>query len=78
VGDAVSANLMAVESEKTGTYNVRTGIGTSDQRTFHLVGQACGYHGQPQYQPVRPGEVQRISLETSLIKKTWNGDLDLS
>ncbi len=61
--DVARANLLAVEREVEGVFNVATGRETSTRRVFDLVREATGFRGQPRYGPPRPGDVRRICLD---------------
>lgn len=68
VSDIARANLLAVTAGKTGVYNLGTGIETSDQQIFDMVCRSLGYKGDPEYAPVRKGEIYRICLDYSKAK----------
>jgi len=75
VGDIVEANVKALENEKAaGPYNVGTEEETTAQKVFDVIKSATGYKGDPEYAADRPGEIQRIVLDASKIKKElgWN------
>ena len=69
VSDVVTANLLAMERDKNGVYNIGTGVETSDQEMFDLLAGLTGYKGNPQYKPVRKGEIYRICLDWSKAQK---------
>jgi UDP-glucose 4-epimerase len=65
VGDIVEAMLIAAESQATGTFNVGTGIETSVRELGRMIAAACDRPFEPEMAPPRPGEVQRIAIESS-------------
>jgi UDP-glucose 4-epimerase len=69
VSDVVTANLLAMERDGNGVYNIGTGVETSDQEIFNLLAELIGYQGNPHYAPVRKGEIYRICLDWSKAQK---------
>jgi len=64
VGDVVSAALAAAESEATGPINIGTGIETDVLELARLLGELDGAENfEPEFDPPRTGEVQRISID---------------
>ena len=74
VDDVVRANIIAVESNETGIFNIGTGEETTDQKVFELISQGCNYNGVPFYAAERPGEIKRIYLDNARAVKIlkWN------
>jgi UDP-glucose 4-epimerase len=68
VSDIVQANILALDRGKNCICNIGTGVETSDQQVFDTLADVLGYEGPPIYAPVRPGEVYRISLESSMAR----------
>jgi len=66
VGDVVDAFLAAAESEALGTYNIGTGVETSVLELGRLLANACDREFEPEMAPPRPGEVQRIAIDSAL------------
>jgi UDP-glucose 4-epimerase len=66
VGDVVDAFLTAAESEAQGTYNIGTGVETSVLELGRLLAGICDREFDPEMTPARPGEVQRIAIDSSL------------
>jgi UDP-glucose 4-epimerase len=64
VGDVVDAFLAAAASEADGTYNVGTGVETSVLELGELIGGVCERPFDPELAPARPGEVQRIAIDS--------------
>jgi len=66
VADVVRANLLAMESDKTGIFNIGTGIETYDQTVFDTLSRECNHLCLPKYTDERPGEIKRMYLNNSL------------
>jgi len=79
VDDVVHANLQAMKSNKTGIFNIGTGVETYDKTIFDLLAAECHYTDFPEYAPERPGEIKRIFLDNKLAEKTlnWKPRVDL-
>jgi len=69
VADVVTANLLAMEKDVDGVYNIGTEAETSDQEMFALLAELTGYDGNPHYAPVRKGEIYRSCLNSSKAQK---------
>jgi UDP-glucose 4-epimerase len=69
VGDVVTAFLAALDSEANGAYNVGTATETSVLKLGRILGPLCGREFEPEMAPMRPGEVQRISIDSSLAER---------
>jgi UDP-glucose 4-epimerase len=69
VSDVVTANLLAMEGDGNGVYNLGNGVETSDQEMFNLLAELTGYQGKPHYAPVREGEIYKIYLDSSKARK---------
>jgi UDP-glucose 4-epimerase len=67
--DVVTANLLAMEGDGNGVYNLGNGVETSDQEMFNLLAELTGYQGKPHYAPVREGEIYKIYLDSSKARK---------
>ncbi len=79
VHDIVAANLLALERGNNATYNIGTGVETSDQEVFDTLTRIVGYSGSPVYAAVRPGEVYRICLDAARAQREmgWQPQLTL-
>jgi UDP-glucose 4-epimerase len=71
VADVVMANLLAMERDGNGVYNIGTGVETSDQEMFNLLAELTGYQNNPHYVPVRKGEIYKICLDSSKAQKEF-------
>jgi UDP-glucose 4-epimerase len=65
VGDIVESILAAADSRATGTLNAGTGVETSVLELGRMIGEACGRPFEPEMAPPRPGEIQRIAIDSS-------------
>jgi UDP-glucose 4-epimerase len=65
VDDVVEGFLAAAASEVDGAYNVGTGVETSVLALGELLAKACGAEFDPEIAEARPGEVQRIAIDSS-------------
>ncbi|MCL0103569.1 NAD-dependent epimerase/dehydratase family protein [Dehalococcoidia bacterium] len=79
VFDVVAANLLAMERDNAGIYNIGTGVETSDKEMFDTLAKVLGYFGSPRYAPVRAGEVYRICLDATKAQEElgWQAGLSL-
>ncbi len=79
VEDVAKANLLSL-SAPVGSYNIGTGLETSVNDLISELKKSSGTDFEVQYGEERPGEVQSISLETSLAEKTlgWKPNVDLA
>ncbi len=69
VDDVVEANVLALERGEGETYNIGTGQGTSINRIFELYKGILNYRWAAAYAPPRPGDVFKISLESTKAAK---------
>jgi UDP-glucose 4-epimerase len=67
VGDIVAANILGLASTVTGALNVGTGRETSIAELVHMLSELAGYAGEPEREPLPPGEVARSALDNSLV-----------
>jgi UDP-glucose 4-epimerase len=65
VHDVVDAFLAAGQSDANGTYNVGTGVETSVLELGELLARCCDRAFEPQIVPPRPGEIQRIAIDSA-------------
>ncbi|MFL5862951.1 MAG: NAD-dependent epimerase/dehydratase family protein [Solirubrobacteraceae bacterium] len=80
VGDVVSANLLAAESDAIGAYNIGTGIETSVLDLIKVMAP-MSRNGtfSAKFVPARPGEVERSVLDASQARAAlgWEPAVDL-
>jgi UDP-glucose 4-epimerase len=67
VGDVVSA-LMAANGA-SGTFNIATGVETDVLTLWNVLKAAAGSDIEPQLADLRPGELKRSCLDTSLVER---------
>ncbi len=80
VSDVVEANLAAMSLSGGGeALNIGRGVEVSDREVFELVRRAAGSDAEPVYADRRPGEADRISLDSSRASETlgWTPAVDL-
>ncbi len=65
VGDIARANLLALESEATGIFNVGTGVPTDINVVYSALADITGYTRAPEYVPRPVGEVLATYLDSS-------------
>ena len=65
VEDVVEANILAINRGDGTAYNIGTGRGTSVNRIFELLQSITTYKWGPERGPSRPGEVYKISLDST-------------
>ena len=58
VGDVVRANILAMESNASGVFNVAGGRRISLNELASILSEITGIHHQPLYEPPRPGDVR--------------------
>ena len=69
VSDVVEANLLAIDNETSGVYNIGTGKGTSLKEIFLQLSSIVKYDKQPIYEPSRLGDIYKISLDSTKALK---------
>ncbi len=71
VGDLVEAAARAAAVEKSGTWNLGTGIETSVNRLFDLIAKELSYGDPPERVPLPPGEQRRSVLDGSAVRRDF-------
>jgi UDP-glucose 4-epimerase len=71
VGDVVRANLLAIDREADGVFNIGTGRQTTDREVFEAVRDAAGVDVEAIYAPRRKGEVEHIALDAARAAATF-------
>lgn len=66
VGDIVAANVLGLTSTVTGALNIGTGRETAIGDLVRRLCTLAGYSGDPEREPLPPGEVARSALDNSL------------
>jgi UDP-glucose 4-epimerase len=80
VGDIVNANMLALNTQVCGVYNLGRAIEVSDLEIFEAVRDAVGTDVVPIFGEKRPGEVEHIALDASRARADlgWEWEVDLS
>jgi UDP-glucose 4-epimerase len=65
VGDVADAFIAGGEGQTPGPFNVGTGVETSVLELGARLAEIAGVAFEPEMAPARPGEVQRISIDSS-------------
>jgi UDP-glucose 4-epimerase len=69
VGDVVAANVLSLEKDLVGEYNVGTGVETSVNTLYDSIRRAMGSSTAAKHVPAKPGEQQRSCLDTTALQK---------
>ncbi len=69
VGDVVDANISAMGSNRSGVYNIGTGIGVSVNRLFTLLSEILQFDKGAIYRPGRKGELLKNYLDPKKAKE---------
>lgn len=79
VGDVARANLLALESDVSGIYNVGTGVPTDINTIHKTLSQIIEYEQTPTYVARPAGEVLATYLDSSKAKRDlgWEAQVDL-
>jgi UDP-glucose 4-epimerase len=68
VGDVAAANLLALEKELTGTFNVGTGVETSVNTLAQALAHELGWNEPVAHGAAIAGELRNSSLDASALK----------
>jgi UDP-glucose 4-epimerase len=79
VGDIVAANVLGLTSAVTGAINIGTGRETAIGDLVRKLCDLAGYHGEPEQEPLPPGEVARSALDNALAadRLGWHPQVSL-
>jgi UDP-glucose 4-epimerase len=79
VGDIARANLLALNSDKVGIYNVGTGVPTSINTIHEYLTEITQYDQEASYIPRPVGEVLKTYLDSSKAKRDlgWEAEVPL-
>jgi len=79
VADVARANLLAMQSNAKGIYNVGTGVETSDKEMFDTLAELLGFRDAPHYGQDRKGDIYRICFDCSKVMKQmgWQHQVSL-
>ncbi len=65
VGDIVEANHLGMTSDRTGIYNLGSGVGTSVNQICQKLQKMTGFTGEVKSAPARTGEIFKIYLDSA-------------
>jgi UDP-glucose 4-epimerase len=68
VGDIVTANISALDYQKSGIFNLGTGVETDVNTLFRKIRDLTGVHCEEQHGPAKKGEQLRSVLDYSQAK----------
>ena len=79
VKDVVEANLLALNENVMGAYNIGSGTGTSVNQIFEMLSKNLRFRRAPLHSPARLGEVHKISLDAtkSNLEMGWQPQTSL-
>jgi UDP-glucose 4-epimerase len=69
VDDAVHAFALAADRGSGRLINIGTGLETSVNGLYRMLGEITGFVSEPNYGPLPPGELRRISLDPTLAEQ---------
>ena len=65
----VEANIRAIDQGEGQAFNIGTGRGSTVNQVFDSLKALTHYRQDAQYQPVRPGDVYKISLDCGKARR---------
>jgi UDP-glucose 4-epimerase len=80
VGDVVSANIAAADSDAGGAFNIGLGIQSTVMDLVHALARLAGRDDfQAQHAPERPGEIMHIALDATRAREElgWEAKVEL-
>ena len=79
VGDVVSSNLAAADTDAGGEFNIGRGVETTVLELVDVLRELGGREFEPRHEPERPGEVRRIALDASRARESlgWESGVDV-
>jgi UDP-glucose 4-epimerase len=69
VTDVAAANVKALDRGEGEICNIGSGVGTSVNQIYHDVAGIIGFRNPPIYSVPRPGEIQKVYLDSSKAKR---------
>lgn len=72
IDDITKANLAALACGHNEIINLGTGQQTSGQQMFEMIAQILNFKKGPAYAPIRPGEIERVALDSEKAKTALN------
>lgn len=79
VGDVARANLLAMEKDCRGVFNIGTGTESNISELASLLQRATGYKGEIRNGTAQPGEQRRSCIDPSLARQVlaWQPEIPL-
>ncbi len=71
VRDVVAVHRAILDDWTPGTYNVGTELETPLNEIYARIAELLGHATEPDYHPAIPAELQRSSLDASLLRRTF-------
>jgi UDP-glucose 4-epimerase len=71
VEDVVKANLLALELNSCGVFNIGRGVQVSDYEILDTIRRNVGFTTEPNFAPRRLGEVEHIALDASSATRVF-------
>jgi len=68
VGDVVTANLLALENDLDGVYNVGSGQGRSTTEVLRAIAASLGVEPEIEWEGIRPGDLRRSVLDPGRLE----------
>jgi len=68
VGDVVAANIMALENDLDGVFNVGSGQGRSTTEVLKAIASSLGVEPEVEWEGIRPGDLRRSVLDPSRLE----------
>ncbi len=80
VGDVVRANLLALERDVTGPFNIGTGKETDVLSIFEMLNRKTGAKKKAKFGPAKPGEQSRSCVDVSRAQKVlrWSPEVSFN
>jgi len=80
VGDVVRANVLALENDLSGSYNISTNRSTGILELFEGMAKLSGYTQNPLFTTLRNGEIMHSKLDNTLFGKMtgWEPQVSLA
>ena len=72
VEDVAQANIVALEGDKSGEFNIGTGIETDINTIFRKLLEITGIDAEEVHAPTKPGEQQRSVIDNSKAREILN------
>ena len=78
VGDIARANLMALDANCDGIYNLGSGHGTSINALFEKLGKIANFTAGAKYGPAKLGEISKTYIDATKARRDLNWEPTIS